>query len=130
MRIQRRSFLASIFAAAAAPVFVRAESLMHIYVPKIIIPNGQLQIFDGSGNLLVLTSLGAMVGGEFMGRSQVVKSGTARKAQFTLPNGITFSRDVETPGYSWGGGGFMMNHDALHVGSPFEASGKILFPEA
>jgi len=29
----RRGFLGSIFAAAAAPVFVRAESLMKIYVP-------------------------------------------------------------------------------------------------
>jgi hypothetical protein len=36
----RRGFLGSIFAAAAAPVFVRAESLMKIYVPpqEIVLP--------------------------------------------------------------------------------------------
>lgn len=36
----RRGFLGSIFAAAAAPVFVRAESLMKIYVPpqEILLP--------------------------------------------------------------------------------------------
>lgn len=124
MTLQRRSFLASIFASAAAPVFVRAESLMPIYVPKIIAPNGQLQIFDGSGNLLVLTALGAMVNGEFFGRSQSLMSGTARKARFTMPDGRIFTLPVST---STSGGGFTMNTDTLFAGSPFEASGKISF---
>ena len=34
MTIQRRGFLAAMFAAAAAPAIVRADSLMRVFVPK------------------------------------------------------------------------------------------------
>ena len=53
----RRGFLGSIFAAAAAPVFVRAESLMKIYVPpqEILLPtsgifNAEAKYVDLSEN--------------------------------------------------------------------------------
>lgn len=52
MSITRRGLLAGIFASAAAPVFVKASSLMPIVAPKIILP----RYFSWNPDLTVLRS--------------------------------------------------------------------------
>lgn len=52
--MNRRGFLKAMLAAAAAPAFVKAESLMKLYVPpqEIIIPEPSGMAFDGCGDYL------------------------------------------------------------------------------
>ncbi len=47
MSMTRRGFLKAMLVAAAAPAIVRAESLMPIYVPKIIVPGDTILWGDG-----------------------------------------------------------------------------------
>jgi hypothetical protein len=44
--MKRRSFLAGIIAAGAAPAIVRASSLMQIVVPRIVVPDNRFWIHE------------------------------------------------------------------------------------
>ena len=55
--IGRRSFLAGIFAAGAAPAIVKAESLMKIIVPRQGLYTGELGVIDAEFIRFVTTSL-------------------------------------------------------------------------
>lgn len=98
--MQRRSLLGIMLAACAAPAFVKASSLMPIYVPskKIIVPAdvlvpagpGVLRIYNGDG--VVLASLGLAPRGaaslgkiNFESQGEIAQSGVASFARFSIP---------------------------------------------
>ncbi len=89
--MQRRSFMATLLAACAAPAIVKASSLMPIYVPKLILPPSMilpedaLCLYDSFGTLLasiplVVAGTGYHGGVDYRGSAKVLRGGVAASA--------------------------------------------------